>query len=207
MIKKIMSFVFAVAIIFTLPTTVYASPLKNTDKHLTVEEFAEQYDVTEDEVIHLEENLTRAKESLKDSNMEIGEEKVIPISENLVLRLQTEFAPNARKTIHERTITATMSLENVLGMTVIELRSIGVFRTDGSTSTPVDAYGSYDSWTWNITNTSSSLGSPAYNARVRNTFSGELNIGIDDLHLTIQSFNNTCTIYCNAVGTASASWK
>ena len=84
MIKKIMSFVFAVSIIFTLPTTVYASPLKNTDKHLTVEEFAEQYDVTEDEVIHLEENLTRAKESLKDSNMEIGEEKVIPISENLV---------------------------------------------------------------------------------------------------------------------------
>lgn len=207
MIKKIASFILALTMVFALPMTTFAASPKDSEPPVSVEEYAEKYDITEDEVIHLEENLIEAKETLKNIMLAPGEEKVIPVSENLNLWIETEVIPSSRATTYDRTITSTLSLKNVVGVTIVTLRSVGVFRTNGTTSKPIDAYGSYDAWVWNITNSSSSLGATAYNARVRNSFSGELNIGIDPVSMTIQSFSYTCTIYCNAVGTYSTSWS
>lgn len=206
MIKKIASFVLALTIVFSVPMPTFAASPKDSEPAVSVEEYAEKYDITEDEVIHLEENLLEAKETLKNIELAPGEETVIPVSENLNLWIETEIMPSSRATTYDRTITSTLSLKNVVGATIVTLRSVGVFRTNGTTSKPIDAYGSYDAWVWNITNSSSSLGATAYNARVRNSFSGELNIGIDPVSMTIQSFSYTCTIYCNAVGTYSTSW-
>lgn len=207
MIKKIASFMLALTMVFTLPITTFAASPEDSTQPISAEEYAERYDITEDEVIHLEENLSEAKEVLKNISLEPGEEKIIPVSEHLNLWIETDATPISRATTYDRTITSTLSLKNVVGVTIVTLRSVGVFRTNGSTSKPIDAYGSYDAWVWNITNSSSSLGATAYNARVRNSFSGELNIGIDPVSMTIQSFSYTCTIYCNAVGTYSTSWS
>lgn len=206
MIKKIASFVLALTMAFSVPMSTFAASPKDSEPAVSVEEYAEKYDITEDEVIHLEENLLEAKETLKNIELAPGEETVIPVSENLNLWIETEIMPSSRATTYDRTITSTLSLKNVVGATIVTLRSVGVFRTNGTTSKPIDAYGSYNAWVWNITNSSSSLGAAAYNARVRNSFSGELNIGIDPVSMTIQSFSYTCTIYCNAVGTYSTSW-
>ncbi len=35
---------------------------------------------------------------------------------------------------------------------------------------------------------------------------GEFNIGIDSLHLTIQSFSKSGTVYCDANGSTRTSW-
>lgn len=50
-------------------STFAASP-KDSESAVSVEEYEEKYDITEDEVIHLEENLLEAKETLK--NIELA---------------------------------------------------------------------------------------------------------------------------------------
>lgn len=90
---------------------------------------------------------------------------------------------------------------------MVTLKSVGVFKTNGSTSQPIDAYGTHSSLGWNVTTSKAVKGSTAYNAYVRNTFSGKFNIGIDAVHVTVQSFTYACTTYCNAKGVYTASWK
>lgn len=53
----------------------------------------------------------------------------------------------------------------------------------------------------------SDKGTTAYNAHVRIGFKGSLNIGVSSVNVTIQSFNKSATIYCNAAGKYSASWN
>lgn len=38
-------------------------------------------------------------------------------------------------------------------------------------------------------------------------FSGKFNVEISPVNMTIQSFSYSCTIYCNAKGKYSASWR
>lgn len=211
-INKIVAFVMTAAMLFTCGgVNAFAAQVKDCEPSISMEEITEKYHITEDEVLHLEDNLNAVKGRLQQTVVVPGEEVVIPVSDNLNLCIETEIIPSTaastNATTYDRTITSTLSLKNVVGATIITLRSVGVFRTNGTTSKPIDAYGTYDAWVWNITNNSSSLGASAYNARVRNSFSGELNIGIDPVSMTIQSFSYTCTIYCNAVGTYSSSWS
>lgn len=106
-------------------------------------------------------------------------------------------------------IDSTLEVEKyfVNDMTVITLNSVGVFESDFTTCTPVDAYGTYETKVWNVTNSSSSLGSPQFNAYARNSFSGELNIGIDAVNMTVQAFGYTSTLHCDALGHYSADWN
>lgn len=210
-IKKLLATVMAIATVLTSGVTAFAAEPEQpqTTGHI-VSEVAEKYNITEDEVINLNTNF---KNALKTANEveAISEDgssvKTVPVSENLVLTITTEETPSNTRAVYERTITSTAELKNILGGTVVTLKSVGVFRTNGSTSVPVDAYGTYSSLVWNVTTTESKLGSTAYNAWVRNGFSGEFNIGIDPVSMTIQSFSYSCKIYCNAVGTYSATWS
>lgn len=213
MFKKLLSVVFAAIMVMGMGTTAFAAETNQRDinNHIAAQ-VAEKYNITEDEVLNLNTNVKTALQTantVKDVSNELGNtEKIVPVSENLFLVLSAKAEPEGNiRAAYERTITATMELKNILGGTVIELNSIGVFQTNGSTSTPVDAYGTYDAWVWNITNTGSSMGSAAYNAWVRNSFSGEFNIGIDPVSMTIKSFNYACKIYCNANGQYSANWS
>jgi len=212
-IRKIMKCIFVTALLFTTiliggANGVYASEMPNQDK---VDEIAEEYSITIEEIENLEENLDKALEELP-TEIEIGETFEIPVSENLVLEISTKdnglpiVANDLQRATYRRTITSTLSLKNVLGWTVVSLNSVGVFSTDGTKSTPVDAYGTYSSTVWNVSTKKSVKGGATYNAYVRNSFSGKFNIGIDAISMTIQSFSYSCTIYCNAKGTYSSSW-
>lgn len=210
-IKKLLAIVMAIATVLTSGITASAAePEQPKATEHIISEVAEKYNITEDEVINLNTNL---KNALKSANeiQTISENgssiRTIPVSENLVLTITTEETPSNTRAVYERTITSTAELKNILGLTVVTLKSVGVFRTNGSTSIPVDAYGTYSSLVWNVATTESKLGNTAYNAWVRNGFSGEFNIGIDPVSMTIQTFSYSCKIYCNAVGTYSVTWS
>lgn len=203
----------------SMGTNIFAHQNIANDEIIAIQEFAEENDITVEEVVNLSENLTDALRKAGEDGevvLEENEKKVIPISENLVLEISIKQDGNSdleRNSLakatqsYERTVTSTSELKNVLGGTIVTLNSVGVFETNGRTSKPIDAYGTYDAFVWNVTNTNSDLGSEQYNAWVKNSFSGELNIGIDPVDMTIQSFGTTCKIYCNAQGTYSASWS
>lgn len=56
--------------VFSVPMSTFAASPKDSESAVSVEEYEEKYDITEDEVIHLEENLLEAKETLK--NIELA---------------------------------------------------------------------------------------------------------------------------------------
>ena len=175
----------------------------------TPQNVADELGISLSEAENLEENLDKAVAQLPD--LEVGESVTVPVSENLVLEAETfdngqTHNPSAKAT-YDRTITSTLKLKNIFGGTVVTLKAVGVFRTNGSTSKPIDAYGTHSALVWNVTTKKAVKGSSAYNAYVRNTFSGKFNIGIDPVNMTIQSFTYTCTTYCNAKGVYSASWR
>lgn len=205
--KKIISSILMLSMIIALSLTAFAETSVDTvNEAASIKEYAEKYNITEDEVLHLEENLNEAKDTLKNISLAPGEEKVIPVSENINLRIESEIVSSARTV--NTTINSTMNVENAFGATIITLKSVGVFQRDGiSISTPIDAYGTYTAWAWNITNVNSVLGAPAYNAFVRNTFYGQLNIGGGGLNQTIQTFSYSSTINCNAAGSYYTAWR
>ena len=175
-----------------------------------VQALMEEYDVTKHEAENIVDNMESAIEQLPE--LELGETVVLPVSENLILEATLEdngipiVSPLARST-YSRTVTSTLQLKNIVGATIVTLRGVGVFTTNGSTSRPTDAYGSHSALVWNVTNTSSSRGATAYNANVRVSFSGQFNIGVAPVSMTVQSFSKSVTIYCNAVGATSATWR
>ncbi len=207
LLKLILSLSCAFALIIGQGTSAFAAEnTQNTFDPEIIEMVSENYDITEDEVKNLEENLDKAVASLPE--LKVNEDIVVPVSEHLVLKVSTEDCDNSiARATYSRTITSTMKLENVFGVTIVTLKSVGVFSTNGSTSKPTDAYGSYSATGWDITKGKSVLGATGYNSYVRNSFSGKLRVGIDPVNMTIQSFSYNCTIKCNAVGTYSSSWQ
>ncbi|WP_314723448.1 hypothetical protein [Enterocloster bolteae] len=182
---------------------------------VTRKELVTKYQLTEDEIIHMKENIESALAKANNGRSTIREgestEQVIPISENLRLVISTN-ADTDNKNVNEKvayrtTITGTFIIENVLGMDIVTLNSVGVFERDGRTCNPVDAYGTYDTFVWTVTDVNSRLSSAGYNAWVRNSFDGECNIGIDPISMTIFSFDYTCTINCDANGNYYTSWS
>lgn len=110
---------------------------------LTYEELevvAENLDVTIDEWINLEENLENAL-----INLEIAQELnelspspedtvSVEVSENLILESSIEVvdSPTLLRSTTQRTVTHSMYLKNLLGVTIVTLNSIGVFNTNGT---------------------------------------------------------------------------
>lgn len=208
--KTITSLALVCMLILGHVASVSAAENNNSDvPTVTPEIVAEELGISLNEAENLEQNLNKAVAQLPD--LEVGDSATVPVSENLVLEAETHddgqvMNPLAKAT-YDRTITSTLKLKNIFGGTVVTLKAVGVFRTNGSTSKPIDAYGTHSAIVWNVTTKKAVKGSSAYNAYVRNTFTGKFNIGIDPVNMTVQSFTYTCTTYCNAKGVYSASWR
>lgn len=213
--KKVLSVLMALALLVSFPIASFAADNDKTASiNVLVEQSAQKYGITSDEVINIEGNLNAAFLKLdaiqrKSGGIHVGDSHSIAVSENLnlIVSLQEETQPSVQRAIYQRTISATAELQNIFGLTIVTLVSHGVFLTDGSLTLPIDAYGTYDAVVWNITNSGSSMGSAAYSSWVRNSFDGEFDLGIDPIAITIQTFSRTNTITCDALGNASSYWN
>ena len=209
--KKLFSVILIVAMIFSLNMVALAQDDTVIDAS-TVKDISEKYQVGIDEILHLKENLETA---LASHSTELcvreGErdEKIIPISDNLrlVLTLEVDNSEVQTRSGTRLTLTHRGKIDNLVGMELVSLASVGVFENDGSTCEPVDAYCSYETTLATITNTESELGSPAYNSWVRNTFEGETTYSIGPVSGTISTFSYASTITCNALGEYAATWN
>lgn len=190
----------------TLGTSI--SELNDTE----LKQVASEISVSTDELENLDENLELAMNNLENTKLNSMSRSCnvqVPVSENLYLEMTLEQADtfSLLRATYNRTVSSTLSLKNILGKTVVTLKGVGVFQTNGSTARPIDAYGSYSGFLWSLSSKTASKGSTAYNAYVRVAFKGSLNIGVSSVNVTIQSFNKSTTIYCNALGKYAASWN
>ncbi len=168
--------------------------------------------VTVEELKNLENNVELAMHHLEKQNAKNfnhANHQIVPVSKNLYLEtsLEEETRSAMLRATYNRTITSTLKLKNLLGHTIVTLKGVGVFQTNGSSSKPIDAYGSYSGILWSLSSKSASKGATAYNSHVRVNFKGSLNIGISSVSVTIQSFNKSAIIYCNANGGYTHSWN
>lgn len=174
---------------------------------IDVEELKDLENIVDEGIEKLDSSLEEDSVQISDNlilESEVSEEAVL-VPNYLATSVSEDNAVSARA-VYSRTVTSTLSLKNILGKTVVTLKSVGVFTTNGKTSTPTDAYGSYTGALWKLGSKKSVKGSKAYEANVRTAFTGELNVGIDPVHVTIQSFKKSGTVYCNAVGKYRSVW-
>lgn len=212
-IRRFLVLFLAAVLVISMNMTAFAKEEQHMDE---TNDIVEKYGISEDELVNLNNNLEKAlykANSVKNKNMRGESIEKIQVSENIYVMLTTKIdSQNMLSTTKgvpgkRYTVTASLELKNIVGATICTLNSVGVFESDFSICRPVDAYGTYSAIVWNVTNTSSSKGSPQYNTWVRNSFSGELNIGIDPVHMTLQSFEHSCTVHCDASGNAYAEWS
>lgn len=211
--KKIWALILTLSLTASMGLQSFAAEnQQNSDEGILSE-----YGVTAQEIEDLEKNLDAAFEKLDKINMAQRnatsmEETEVRISENLVLVSginQTKGIAQSRNraTVYETKIQGWVQMRNNLGMTILTLYSNGVFWYDGQYSTPIDAYGDYSSVVWDVEVTGSAKGSKASKTWARNSFSGQLYIGIDPIGMEIQSFSRSGTVYCDKNGNASQSWS
>ncbi len=224
--KKVLKRVLVGALILctVFSSSVYAAPLEKVAENeykKKIGRIADEFQVSEKEVENLGENLNDAFKRIPD--LEAGEIAKVKVSDNLYLEVESfekngllinndfvqinDNSAKAARTVYHTTAGSIGRLKNLLGKTVVTLKAYGVFERNGKISKPIDAYGTYSAVVWNVTNKKAIKGKAAYNAYVRNTFTGKLNIGTDKVHMTLESFKYSCTTYCNAKGKTSSSWK
>ncbi|MCR4830783.1 MAG: hypothetical protein K5883_04950 [Pseudobutyrivibrio sp.] len=187
----------------------------------SLEQFEAEYGITENEIINFENNFESALIELENTDsveqLDGSVVKTVPVSENLVLEVITNEESDAysvlglnqvsRAQASEKTITSKLSIKNVYGIEIVTLNAVGKYSINGTISKPIDAYGTHNAYAWDVTTVGAAKGPSAYNAWVRVSFSSQFNFGVDPVSMTIQSRDDTCTIYCNAKGTYSASWQ
>jgi hypothetical protein len=201
--------------------SVYAAPLGKVVEYRQknqIGQIAEELQVSEKEIENLGTNLNHALQ--KTPELEAGEKVKINVSENLYLEIesyeeddsvinnhrQNNVAKATKKTYHT-TCGSIGRVKNLLGKTVVTLKAYGVFERNGKISKPIDAYGTYTATVWNVTSKKATKGKAAYNAYVKNTFTGKLNVGTNKVNMTLESFKYVCTTYCNAKGKTSSKWR
>lgn len=205
--------VFALAMCFLLSLTLSVPAFASSSDEFTSTDVAQTaaiYGITEDEVLHLQENLeaafsqVRGIEHQTPSNQARSQSEpiVIPISENLVLELDGGASLLPTRATDWR-VWSTYNIKSIAGITIMTYTANGVFRVSGSTVTPIDAYSSYSSFVWNVTSATNTVGSNY----TRSTFDSELNIGIDPISMTIQTFRDNCTLRCTSSGQGSWVWN
>lgn len=121
--------------------------------NVTPETVAKELDINLNEAENLEQNFNKAVIQLP--ALEVADSAIVPVSENLVVEVETHDDGSTinplTRAARDRTITSTLKLKNILGATIVTLKSVGVFRINGSTSKPIDAYGSHSAVAWNVT--------------------------------------------------------
>jgi len=185
-------------------------------ENFTIEEikqYADEFDITTEEIINLEENLKNALSALGETNNLKRNGTKIQVSENLFLTSSLREENNGNSLARlgvNRTFTAELELENAIGRTVVTLRSHGVFNYSNGRVSAIDGFtshigGLFGRWTTRNEAMSQTAGTTAW---VRNGFSGEYNIGIDPISVTLRSFQFNNTLTANAsTTTATSSWR
>ena len=207
MLKKLIS-IFTVLCILILPnTSVYASEFKESN----LEQFAEELDIEVEELLNLEENITLALDQLEKLTLSRSftdnQKLSVQVSENLILETNSYVEESIARSSTRRTVTATMNLKNIYGGTVVTLTSVGVFTTNNSTVSVQDAYGSSRGKVWKINIPKGTTGGSSTSRWARNTFSGQLDIGVSPVSMTIQTFNWNNTITMNQRGSFNSVWR
>lgn len=167
------------------------------EDYTKIQQIADDYSITVDELVNLNENINNAFDEMKKEKISIKGDDIYrtQISENLFMEISTSLIQNFNQERVGYNGRATLELKNVLGITVVTLNSNGSFDVNGNTVTPTDAYGTYSGFLWKLDYIDSYKSSPSSTAYFRNTFKGELNVGVDSLHITIQSFRYSGTFY------------
>jgi len=205
--KLLVMIVSSMFMIYTMAAGASAASANSDD--ISVEDFAKQYQLTIEEVENLAENLEAALGSIRGIRFSVGNQVrnstnsiEIPISENLVLELDggVSLMPSRATDWH---IWSTYNIKSIAGITIITYTANGIFRVSGSTVTPIDDYSSYSSFVWNVTSATNYVGSNY----TRSTFDSQLNIGIDPVSMTIQTFRDNCTLRCTSSGVGSWEWN
>lgn len=204
--KKIIATILSLAMLFSLSCHAFAAEATPTNTDAEIADFAEKYQITVDEIENLPDNLSNALNNI--GIISANETVTVPISENLTLTL----APDNTQTSYAVTpgyysYGSTATIKNGFGMTMITLKAHGLFYVNNGICSADDAYGTYDAFVWTVTNESSKLGpTGGSSSYVRVSFSGEFDIGIDPISITLSKFSMTCTLYMDANLDTKSSW-
>lgn len=189
------------------------------------EKIFEKYGVQSEEILNLEKNLKTKLEDLGEIDRDLYN---IPVSENIYADIKTETVniPSVQfneiiglpipdsdlsaipfaAASYNKTYSTTIELKNYLGMTIVTLTGSATFRVNGTSCRPLDAYGTYTGFVWDI-----SIGQPYKSAGgassfVRMNFNGKCDIGIDPVNMRLQTFSYAVTINCLGNGKCTSSW-
>lgn len=219
-LRKLMISFLAFLVFISSGGYVFASDDVDSEDPVTIEELSpkqiqelsDEWEVTPEEIENLNDNLANAFGNIEDNFSGYREVKV---SENLyleerteeVIPLNTPLDFSTFSTSKRRTFTSSRQLKNRLGKVVLTLRATGVFNTNGSITSPVDAYGGYDTFWWTVSVPSTAKGPKLYSSWVRVSFDAKVKIGISPVDIAIDSLLTNATLYMNAKGSYSSTWR
>lgn len=212
--KKMTSLILSLIMLLSVSMNVFATSDDELFENVIEIDATEYPEVTEEEWYNLSDNIDAALSNINNGRARTVHEDgsiVIPVSENLILRITEEDIVDeglysSKSMMRTKSRTSTLELENRLGKVIIELRSTAKFEYGNSNVKVIDTFGGYDAFGWTI-DVSSASGNERYNSWGRNTFKGELKIGIDPVSLTFQSFSYSNTLECAPAGIIISEWK
>lgn len=202
-IKKYFCAFLAGIMVLSLPLGIQAA-----DRQAQLHSYAEKLGITTTEIINFKENLYAAFDEL---NKAVPDEetgfKIIPISENLYLHVETmpEVSNVARST--NMTIRNSAKVENALGQTLVTLTAVGTFNISGKTVKPTNIYGLYNSTLYSVDCSETHLGTTGTIADATVIYKCVFNVGIGDWVIPFFSANISGTLYCDYNGNPDSTWS
>ncbi|OJF90997.1 hypothetical protein [Alkalibacterium sp. 20] len=177
-----------------------------------IQELADEWSVDPEEIEELDDNLAKAFTEIED---DFRGHREVKISENLYLEERTEeitllnnpleFSTYSTQT--RKTVSTSRLIRNRLNKVVLTLKATGVFVINGSTTSPADVYGTYDTFWWTVKVPSTAKGPKVYNSWVRVSFEAKVKIGIAPIDISINSFSTVATLNMNAKGSFTSTWR
>lgn len=202
--KIVCTFVMCVIL---LSSTVATQAAQVADIQAELQSCAEEMNISTKEIIDFKENLYDA---LDEINSGVVDAKAgittVKISENLYFEVEPVLSvESARAT--QTTLTNKAYVKNSLGQTLITLTIVGTFLRSGTTVTPQNVYGLYNSSFYSVDCSQTHLGGPATVGTATVIYKCEFNIGIGDWVIPFFSANIGGTLYCDYNGNPSSTWS
>lgn len=146
-----------------------------------------------------------AEASLSDAAqiVQVGETRIVSLDNGYTAEISFTVEPIAEASFRASAMTrsqftSTMNIKNLLGITILTLKAVGIFDTDGVVTVPVNAYGSCS--TGGVSNPSNELGPRQFSSWVKVRLTGSV-------PGNFSTFDFTCTITCDANKNTTATWE
>lgn len=204
-IKKILSAVLTGMII--LSSTVGTQAAQVADRQGQLQSCAETMQITTDEIINFKENLYHALDEF--NHIPLDEKNnitMVQISDNLYLEVEPITPEESVERGNFTTLSNKAYVKNVLGQTLITLTAVASFIRSGTTVTPHEAYGLYDSILYSIDCSETHLSVPGSVGSATVVYKCVFNIGIEGWIIPFFSANISGTIYCDYNGNPNSTW-